>query len=101
MRLVDHVGSSLLAIKAVGEKPSVFTTEYLKMILDRQTPEKVGGKKLGEGGEGEVGLPSTGTLFGSSAADLHVVDLQVSDLSVILKMYFLSFFFSFFFSSNH
>lgn len=75
---MDKVGSSLLGTKTVGEKPSVFKTKSLAMMLDRQMPSKIGGKKLGdgEGGEG-VALPSADTLFGDKAANLPSVDSQV------------------------
>lgn len=73
---MDKVGSSLLGTKTVGEKPSVFKSKSLKMMLDRQVPSKIGGKKLGEGESG-VALPSAATLFGDSAESLPSVDSQV------------------------
>ena len=75
---MDKVGSSLLGTKTVGEKPSVFKSKSLKMMLDRQVPSKVGGKKLDDGeGESGVALPSAATLFGDSAESLPSVDSQV------------------------
>lgn len=73
---MDKVGSSLLGTKTVGEKPSVFKSKSLKMMLDRQVPSKIGGKKLEEGESG-VALPSAATLFGDSAESLPSVDSQV------------------------
>ena len=75
---MDKVGSSLLGTKSVGEKPSVFKTKSLAMMLDRQVPAKIGGKKLGDGeGDSGVALPSASTLFGDSAGSLPSVDSQV------------------------
>lgn len=78
LKLMDKVGSSLLGTKTVGEKPSVFKTKSLAMMLDRQVPSKIGGKKLGDGeGDGGVALPSASTLFGDNAGSLPSVDSQV------------------------
>lgn len=78
LKLMDKVGSSLLGTKSVGEKPSVFKTKSLAMMLDRQVPSKIGGKKLGDGeGDGGVALPSAATLFGDNAGNLPSVDSQV------------------------
>lgn len=78
LKLMDKVGSSLLGTKTVGEKPSVFKTKSLAMMLDRQVPSKIGGKKLSDGeGEGGVALPSASTLFGDNAESLPSVDSQV------------------------
>jgi hypothetical protein len=76
LQLMNVVGGSLLATKRVGEKPSVFKTKNMAMLLDRQVASKMGNKKLGEG-ESEVALPSVGTLFGNSSEDMPVVDSQV------------------------
>lgn len=73
------MGSSLLATKTVGEKPTVMKTNSLAMVLDRQLPDKMGGKTLGEG-DSAVTLPSAATLFGSSSGDLPAVDSQVTIL---------------------
>ena len=59
-----------------GEKPSVFYTDKLSVMLDRQTPAKMSGKTLGEG-EQKVSLPSAKTLFGARASNLKSVDAQV------------------------
>ena len=78
LHLMDKVGSSLLGTKTVGEEPSVFTTKSLAMMLDRQVPSKIGGKKLSYGeGDGGVALPSADTLFGDNAGSLPSVDSQV------------------------
>lgn len=78
LKLMDKVGSSLLGTKAVGEKPSVFKTKSLAMMLDRQVPSKIGGKKLSDGeGDGGVALPSASTLFGDKVGNLPSVDSQV------------------------
>ena len=77
VHLLNNVGSSLLATKTVGEKPSVMKTKSLVMVLDRQQPNKMGGKRLGEG-DSVVSLPSADTLFGSSSGDLPAVDSQVN-----------------------
>lgn len=48
------------------------------MMLDRQVPSKIGGKKLGDGeGDGGVALPSASTLFGDKAGSLPSVDSQM------------------------
>jgi len=73
--MMATVGAGLLSTKTVGEKPSVFKTKEVALLLDRQLPSKMGNKKLGEG-DSEVALPSAGTLFGDSA-NMPVVDAQV------------------------
>lgn len=78
LKLMDKVGSSLLGTKTVGEKPSVFKTKSLAMMLDRQIPSKIGGKTLSDGdGDGGVALPSAATLFGDEAEKIPSVDSQV------------------------
>ena len=78
LHLMDKVGSSLLKTKTVGEEPSVFKTKSLAMMLDRQLPSKIGGKKLGNGeGNGGVTLPSADTLFEEKTVGLSSVDSQV------------------------
>ena len=76
LQLIDDLGSTLLTTKVVGERPSVFTTTTLNMILDRQTPAKMSRKIYGDGIE-KVALPSTETLFGKNSGDLQSVDAQV------------------------
>lgn len=64
----------------------MFHTDKLTLTLDRQTPEKMAGKTLGEGKE-KVSLPSAKTLFGTNAANLKSVDAQVGanlDISDVL-----------------
>ena len=73
--LLDNVGSSLLATKTVGEKPSIMKAKGLVIVLDRQLPDKMGGKSFGQG-ENSVALPSADTLFGGKP-DLPAVDSQV------------------------
>lgn len=77
VHLLDNVGSSLLATKTVGEKPTVMKTKNLALVLDRQLPDKMGGKTLGEG-DSAVSLPSSDTLFGDTASNLPAVDSQVA-----------------------
>lgn len=74
LNLVSQVGDSLLSTKAVGEKPTVFKTKSMGVVLDRQRSSDVGGKKLGEGSNG-VALPSADSLFGNNGPD--AVDSQV------------------------
>ncbi|XP_068682590.1 polycystin-1-like protein 2 [Montipora foliosa] len=78
LHLMDKLGSSLLGTKTVGEEPSVLKTKSLAMMLDRQVPSKIGGKKLGDGErDGGVALPSADTLFGDNAGSLPSVDSQM------------------------
>ena len=82
LHLIDKLGGGLLATKVPGEKPSVFHTDKLTLTLDRQTPNKMAGRTLGEGKE-KVSLPSAKTLFGTNVADLKSVDAQVgADLEI-------------------
>lgn len=76
LQLIDDLGSTLLTTKVVGERPSVFNTTKLNMILDRQIPAKMSRKIYGKGIE-KVALPSTETLFGQDSGDLQSVDAQV------------------------
>ena len=76
LHLIDKLGGGLLATKVPGEKPSVFHTDKLMMTLDRQTPDKMAERTLGEGKE-KVSLPSAKTLFGPNTANLKSVDAQV------------------------
>ncbi|XP_068684513.1 polycystin-1-like protein 2 [Montipora foliosa] len=62
VNLVSKVGDSLLGTKEVGEKPTVFKTKSLDVLLDRQRSSDMGGKKLGDGPSG-VALPSGSSLF--------------------------------------
>ena len=82
LQLINKLGTGLLATKVLGEKPSVFVTEKLSVMLDRQTPSKMSGKTLGEGKE-KVSLPSAETLFGHDSANLPSVDAQVQTCSDI------------------
>lgn len=76
LHLIDRLGTSLLATKVTGEKPSVFTTDKLSLTLDRQTPAKMSRKSLGEEKE-RVALPSAEVLFGSDFGIIPSVDAQV------------------------
>jgi len=77
LNLVTQVGDSLLATKAVGEKPTVFKTKSLEVLLDRQRSADMGGKKLGEGPSG-VALPSANSLFSGQGQETpEAVDSQV------------------------
>lgn len=78
MTLVSKVGDSLLATKAIGEKPTVFKTKSLDVLLDRQRGSDMGGKKLGEGTSG-VALPSASSLFSGQEGEgaPEAVDSQV------------------------
>ena len=82
MNLVSKVGDSLLATKAVGEKPTVFKTKSLDVLLDRQRASDMGGKKLGEGPSG-VALPSATSLFSGLEGEgtPEAVDSQVCYVS--------------------
>lgn len=75
--MVSQVGDSLLATKAVGEKPTTFKTKSLDVLLDRQRSSDMGGKKLGDGPSG-VALPSASSLFsGQGEGPPEAVDSQV------------------------
>lgn len=79
VNLVSKVGDSLLATKAVGEKPTTFKTKSLDVLLDRQRSSDMGGKKLGDGPSG-VALPSASSLFsGQGDGPPEAVDSQVSN----------------------
>ena len=72
------MGNSLLATKTVGEKPSVFKTKSIEILLDRQLSSNMGGKRLGEGSSG-ISLPSASSLFTEhSQSSSQAVDSQVS-----------------------
>ncbi|XP_048586750.1 uncharacterized protein LOC5520842 isoform X2 [Nematostella vectensis] len=76
LKLMDQIGGSLLSTKVVGEKPSVFKTKSLALVLDRQIPSKMGEKKISEGSS-KVALPSAGTLFSKASKDMPAVDSQM------------------------
>ena len=46
VQLIDQVGSSLLQTKELYEKPSVFKTKSMSMVIDRQKPARMGGKTI-------------------------------------------------------
>ncbi|XP_031571396.1 uncharacterized protein LOC116305596 isoform X3 [Actinia tenebrosa] len=76
LQLMEVVGGSLLSTKTVGEKPSVFKTKNMALLLDRQMASKMGNKKLGEG-DSEVALPSADTLFGNNSDNMAAIDSQM------------------------
>lgn len=79
VNLVSKVGDSLLGTKAVGEKPTVFNTKSLDVLLDRQRSSDMEGKRLGDGPSG-VALPSGSSLFsGQGDGPPEAVDSQVSN----------------------
>ena len=85
LNLVSQVGDSLLSTKAVGEKPTVFKTKSLEVLLDRQRSSDMGGKKLGEGSSG-VALPSGSSLFSNNEQSApEAVDSQVWYTSICFK----------------
>ena len=82
------MGDSLLATKVVGEKPTVFKTKSLEVLLDRQRSSDMGGKKLGDGPSG-VALPSADSLFsGQGKNPPDAVDSQVDYTTYILHHVF-------------
>ena len=84
LHLIDKLGASLLATKVIGEKPSIYQTDELAVILDRTTPAKMSEKTLGEGRE-KVALPSAQTLFGPDSESLPSVDAQVRTFAKVGK----------------
>ena len=87
LNLVSQVGDSLLSTKAVGEKPTVFKTKSLEVLLDRQRSSDMGGKKLGEGSSG-VALPSGNSLFSNNEQSApEAVDSQVWYTSVCFEIW--------------
>ena len=79
--LMDKLGSALLSTKFVGEsEPSVFKTEELSMVLDRQTPSVLV-RKLFQvtGGHGGISFPSRKALIKNFPFPLDSLDVQVSD----------------------
>lgn len=79
--LMDKLGTALLSTKVVGEsEPSVFETNVLSMVLDRQTPSTLVKKRLqwDDGGSG-VSFPSQETLIQTMPFPVHSLDAQVSD----------------------
>lgn len=76
LNLINKLGATLLTTKVVGEKPSVYHTDKLEMILDRQRPAKISGKTLGKRRE-KVILPSADDLIGPDSTHLPSVDAQV------------------------
>lgn len=83
LNLVSKVGDSLLSTKTVGEKPTVFKTKSLEVLLDRQKSSDMGGKKLGDGPSG-VSLPSATLLFsGQGQQSPEAVDSQVDQRFIL------------------
>ena len=79
--LMDKLGTVLLSTKAVGEsEPSVFKTEELSMVLDRQTPSVLVKKHLQEtDGHSGISFPSRKVLTKNFPVPVHSLDVQVND----------------------
>ena len=79
--LMDKLGSALLSTKVVGEsEPSVFKTEELSMVLDRQTPSVLVRKNFQvTGGHGGISFPSRKALIKNFSFPLDSLDVQVRD----------------------
>lgn len=54
----------------------MYYTDKLMVTLDRQTPQKMSGKTVGEG-EGKATLPPANILFEADMANMKYVDAQV------------------------
>lgn len=77
--LMDKLGTALLFTKVTGEsEPSVFETNALSMVLDRQTPSMLVSKHL-QWKNGGVVFPSQAVLIQSFKFPVHSVDAQVSN----------------------
>jgi len=79
--LMDKLGTALLSTKVVGEaEPSVFKTEELSMVLDRQTPSVLVRKLLQvPDGHSGISFPSQKVLTKNFPVPVHSLDVQVSD----------------------
>lgn len=79
--LMDKLGTALLSTKVVGEsEPSVFKTEELYMVLDRQTPSVLERKLLqGPDGNSDLSFPSRKVLTKNYQVPVQSLDVQVSD----------------------
>ena len=78
---MDSLGTALLSTKVVGEsEPSVFETNALSMVLDRQTPAMIVRKHLHSRTSGSgVVFPSQTVLMQSLKFPIHSVDAQASN----------------------
>lgn len=78
--LMDKLGTTLLSTKVVGESaPSVFKTDMLSMVLDRQTPPMLVRKRLQwDDGSGGVTFPSLRVLIQNFLFPVQLLDAQVS-----------------------
>ena len=79
--LMDKLGTALLSTKVVGESaPSLFKTEELSMVLDRQTPSALVRKvlQLPDGPSG-IAFPSRKVLIKNFPEPVHSLDVQVTN----------------------
>ena len=77
LELLDRIGNTLLSLKVVGEKQSVFSTRPLTLVLLREAPDALVNGKTLNGGNGEVRLPSSKDLLGIHANAMGAVNFQV------------------------
>ena len=79
--LMDKLGTALLSTKVVGESvPSVFKTEELSMVLDRQTPSALARKVLQvTDDQSGIAFPSRKVLLKNFTEPVHSLDVQVTD----------------------
>ena len=79
--LMDKLGTALLSTKVVGEsEPTVFKTEELSMVLDRQTLSVLARKRLqGKDGRSGISFPSRKVLIKNVPVPVHSLDVQVND----------------------
>ncbi|PFX27644.1 Polycystic kidney disease protein 1-like 2 [Stylophora pistillata] len=74
--LVDNLGTALLSTKVVGEsEPSVYETNALSMVLDRQTPAMIVRKHLlgRSSGSGVVFPPQAALKFPNHSVDVQML----------------------------
>ena len=78
--LMDKLGTALLSTKVVGEsEPSVFKTEEVSMVLDRQTPSVLVRKRLqAPDGHSGISFPSRKVLTKNFPLPVNSLDVQVS-----------------------
>lgn len=74
---MNRVGSNVEAIKELYEKPSVLKTRTLSMVIDRQTPSRIGSKAL-EDESSKVVIPSIEQLVGDDGNLGQYLSSQVS-----------------------
>lgn len=76
INLVDKVGDSLVKTKKLYEKPTVFKTKSMTMVLDRQKPDLIGDKTI-QDGDTKIVLPSTDSLIKDQASKDNFLSSQV------------------------